>query len=221
MSKAGSRGATFWSSESFPSSTSWSTTAAVAVFDTDARAKAVPVVMGSAAATSRMPEAPSHRRPSSQRIATDTPGIWSFFAELVEARLERLGRDGVRGHGRRARRTGSAPAWPTGWAWRTESGRGRREAAGVGLAAGAAVGGPEGGGAVIDADGPIGADGLAAATPPPDPERAGDDASDGDHARERHHHERADARRRAREPGQACRRASVWDAGPARRVRRP
>ena len=82
MSNAGSRGATFWSSESFPSSTSWSTTAAVAVFDTDASAKAVPVVMGSAAATSRMPEAPSHRRPSSQRIATDTPGICSFLRSV-------------------------------------------------------------------------------------------------------------------------------------------
>ena len=33
---------------------------------------------------------------------------------------------------------------------------------------------------------------------------AGDDASDGDHAGQGHHHERADARRRAREPGQAC-----------------
>ena len=134
MSKAGSSGATFSSSESFPSSTSCSTTAAVAVFETDASAKAVPVVIGSSGcdvAHARGAEPPAPVVPQDRhRHARDL----QLLPELVEPRLQGLGRDAVRRRergraGRAGRRRGRRA-----WAWRTDVGSGAAEAVDVGPA---------------------------------------------------------------------------------------
>ena len=80
-----------------PSSTSWSTTAAVNVFETEANAKPVPVVIGTSSATSRGP----WRRPTPGRrptaMATEMPGMPVLRAEVVDGALEAVARDAGEG----------------------------------------------------------------------------------------------------------------------------
>jgi len=58
----------------------------VSVFETDANAKAVSVVIAVAVEMSALPAAPDQRRPSSHTIAAETPGI----PELLSSALRRV-----------------------------------------------------------------------------------------------------------------------------------
>ncbi len=78
------------SSPTLPSSTSWSTTAAVNVFDTEANANAVPVVIGTSSATLALPVVPAHARPSSHAMATEMPGMPVLRRKSSIARWRRL-----------------------------------------------------------------------------------------------------------------------------------
>ena len=128
---SGSSEAADWSSSSCPSSMSCITTAAVIVLDTDAKEKAVPVVIGSRFATSARPATPAHARPSSQTMATDTPGIPVFLRHASTAFWRRV--------------LGTPARGSTG----TGVGDGVADGGGVTLAVGAGVGAGESVGAVV------------------------------------------------------------------------
>ena len=95
------------SSPTLPSSTSWRTTAAVNVLETDANANAVPGGHRPSCRDVGRPGAPAHARPSSHTIATETPGMPVLRRNSSIAFWRRVGRHPAEVRGRR-RASGSA-----------------------------------------------------------------------------------------------------------------